>query len=74
MNTMILIAIAVNTAFFSAFASRYYKLRRDIKRHSYKSGLFRGIDELKREQFLKLTILGAFNLVVLTVMLYEINN
>lgn len=73
-NVILIIAILINSGFFTGFFIKFKNLHTQIKRNSYSSGVFRQIDEGNKFEFLKLSILAFSNVIVLIYSIYEINH
>lgn len=74
MNTIIGLTVAVNAGFMAGFLVSFFSVRKGMKNHIYASGVFKGIDEYKKREFLKLAIYSGMNIIILILCLYEINN
>ena len=74
MDTIIEVAIAVNIGFISGFLVSFFKIRNSMKNHIYASGVFKSIDEGRKDEFFKLALYSGFNIIILLLCLYEINH
>jgi hypothetical protein len=72
-NAILGFCILINMAFLTGFLTKFFRLRKTIKRHSYSNGIFREIDEGNKFEFLKLSIFVIINIIVLIYLAYEIN-